>query len=568
MNSDAARASPPVPQGMRTAAGAVLVALPFLFPFATGPSTNVWQLLASWGCVALLLLRGPVAAPDRRIVAGLAVAAAVLAAGGLHGDEVGRWLPACLALAAIGAAAAVGAGLAFEGEQRQAWLPWGLAAAGLVSVALGLLQYFGAAEALVPWTTAPELGQAYGNLRQRNQFASLLCMALVATLWSHAHSRQRRYRVACVVSASLWVVGLAASTSRTGLLELLLVSLASALLAWRERRGARPDSSSSFYRLPDPRWLVGLLPLYLAVAWLLPRLTAHPVEGMFDRLRDGASTGHSRLVLWRNVVELIAQHPWIGWGWGELKFAHYSTLYPGPRFDDILDNAHNLPLHLAVELGLPAALLVCGGFGWLVMRARPWRENDPTRLMLWAVLGIIVLHSLLEYPLWYGPFQLVFGLCLGALWPARVPSSRRRQWPGASVLPKVAGGMLLAVVCYGAWDYTRVSQIYLAREERLPAYRDDTLARIGRSWLFAGPVEFAELTLTPVSQANAARLHALAERALHFSPEPAVVVKLIDSAKLLGLEDEALAQAARFKRAYPQAYAHWLRGEPWSEPPG
>ena len=107
------------------------------------------------------------------------------------------------------------------------------------------------------------------------------------------------------------------------------------------------------------------------------------------------------------MLDLIAQHPWTGWGWGELSFAHYSTLYQGPRFTEILDNAHNLPLHLAVELGIPAALLICGGFGWLVLAARPWRETDPARLMAWGLLGVIVLHSLLEYPLWYGPFQLV-----------------------------------------------------------------------------------------------------------------------------------------------------------------
>jgi hypothetical protein len=93
-----------------------------------------------------------------------------------------------------------------------------------------------------------------------------------------------------------------------------------------------------------------------------------------------------------------------------VSFAHYMTLYDGPRFVEILDNAHNLPLHLAVELGIPAALLICGGFAGLVIAARPSRASDPMRPMAWGVL-----HSLLEYPLWYGPFQLVFGLCLGFL---------------------------------------------------------------------------------------------------------------------------------------------------------
>jgi hypothetical protein len=75
-------------------------------------------------------------------------------------------------------------------------------------------------------------------------------------------------------------------------------------------------------------------------------------------------------------LHLIAQQPWLGWGWGELSFAHYVTLYDGPRFVEILDNAHNLPLHLAVELGIPAAVLICGGFAWLVLSARPWREPN------------------------------------------------------------------------------------------------------------------------------------------------------------------------------------------------
>lgn len=35
------------------------------------------------------------------------------------------------------------------------------------------------------------------------------------------------------------------------------------------------------------------------------------------------------------------------------------TLFPGERFCVLLDNAHNLPLHLAVELGVPVAALLC-----------------------------------------------------------------------------------------------------------------------------------------------------------------------------------------------------------------
>jgi hypothetical protein len=324
----------------------------------------------------------------------------------------------------------------------------------------------------------------------------------------------------------------------------------------RERRSAHEGSIAS-HRLPDPKWLVATIPLYFAIAWLLPQLATGgdgTVESMLQRLHTGAPQDHSRLILWRNVLTLIARHPWTGWGWGELSFAHYSTHYDDPRFVEILDNAHNLPLHLAVELGIPAAVAICGGFLWMVLAARPWRERDPARLMAWGMLGAIVLHSLLEYPLWYGPFQLVFGLCLGMLWPGerRVAAIR----PALSSLAAVA---MLAVVGLAGWDYVRVSQIYLPPDERLVAYKEDTLSKVRGTWLFTRQAEFAELTLVAVTPANAAEMHSLAQRVIHFSPEPRVIVKLIESAELLGLDGEARAQAERFSDAFPQEFARWLK---------
>mgnify|MGYP003582723657 CR=1 FL=1 len=434
-------------------------------------------------------------------------------------------------------------------------LPCGILIAGLLSAVLGLLQYYGAAEWLVPWTTSPALGQAYGNLRQRNQFATLISMAWVAVLWLHAMHPSVRARRGLMAVALLLLVAAAASTSRTGLLQLLSIVGVAAFIARRERRGWHAEAGARM-QLPSPLLLLATIPLYFVIAWVLPQLAGGPggaVESMLQRLHTGAPEDHSRLILWRNVLTLIAQHPWTGWGWGELSFAHYSTQYDGARFVEILDNAHNLPLHLAVELGIPAAVLICGGFLWMVIAARPWRERDPARLMAWGMLGAIVLHSLLEYPLWYGPFQLVFGLCLGMLWPGRARA------PIRPALSSLVAGVMLLVVGLAGWDYVRVSQIYLPPDERLSAYKEDTLAKVRGTWLFARQAEFAELTLTTVTPANAAEVHSLAQRVIHFSPEPRVIVKLIESAELLGREREAEAQAERFHDAFPQEFARWLK---------
>ena len=272
---------------------------------------------------------------------------------------------------------------------------------------------------------------------------------------------------------------------------------------------------------------------------------------MFDRMTEAGGCG-SRRILWENVAYLIAQKPWFGWGWGELDYAHYATLYPGARFCDILDNAHNLPLHLAVELGLPVAVAACIGAVWCVVHLAPWRESDQARQMAWAVLAVIGLHSMVEYPLWYGPFQLAAGLAVGLL-------AVRRGAPLAAhrfAFP-TAVAVLFSCELYAAWDYHRVSQIYLPPGQRAMAYRDDTLAEIGHSWLFRNQAEFAELSITPLTRANAVHVNALALRQLHYSPEPKVIEKLIESASLLGQTDLALWHLARYRAAFPQEFAAW-----------
>jgi hypothetical protein len=309
-------------------------------------------------------------------------------------------------------------------------------------------------------------------------------------------------------------------------------------------------------------WLAGIAG-YVVAAVTLPLLlemvTGAPGNRLWERVAS-VDACSSRTVLWSNVVQLIAQKPWIGWGWGNLDYAHYATLYDGPRFCDILDNAHNLPLHLAVELGIPAALVLCGGLVWAAVRARPWAEPRPARQMAWAVLAVIGVHSLLEYPLWYGPFQIAFGLCLGLLWPAAERNASPGPAPTRARFASAAAAACVAATCaYAAWDYRRVSQIYLPPEARSPALREDPLPEIRRSWLFQNQARFAELTITPLTQENAKWTFDTARALLHYSPEPRVIEKLIESATVLGREQEMLLDIARFRAAFPEAYSQWSK---------
>jgi len=432
-------------------------------------------------------------------------------------------------------------------EVAYAWLT-----AALVSSLFGLVQYFGLAQHFDPWVNFSAPGEAYANLRQRNQFATLTSMGAAALLWWSVQAKGARAGKLCVwggwLAAVLLALGNAVSSSRTGLVQLALLTLLA--IGW------------GLWRQPQQRrLLITVLLVYGIAALALPALVDHVPgsSGILARFQQVSPACSSRLTLWHNMVELISQRPWLGWGWGELDYAHFMTAYDGLRFCELLDNAHNLPLHLAVEFGLPLALLVSGLVVWLTWCARPWRETDSTRQLAWMVLAVILLHSMLEYPLWYGPFQMSLMLCIGLLWTRKSPTSQASVGTVGGAWLHVTALMSFAAIAYAAWDYHRVSQIYLPPEQRTAAYRDNTLEKIRGSWLFRDQVQFAEFTLTSLTLENAAQLNAMAHELLHFSPEARVVEKLIESALLLGRDDEAKVFTQRYRAAYPQAYAQWVK---------
>lgn len=510
---------------MQAAAAFLFITLPWLNPFSPGPTAAVGPLLFSWVGAAMVLLAF---ALDRQR--------------GQHPHMV-----------------------------RAIALAWVTAAA--LNALIGLLQYFGATAPFDVWLNHTGLGEAYGNLRQRNQYATLLNIGLVAVIWLAANplAAQSAFerpsagfatRYLALVLAALLGVANAASSSRTGLFQLVLLVLLT--LWWQRQSLGATGRQVRHLRLV---LLVAVL-AYVMATFALPLMAGLDpfASGAWARLRAGDAACFSRLTLWSNVLHLIGQKPWLGWGWGELDYAHFITLYPGTRFCDILDNAHNLPLHLAVEFGVPAAVLTCGAALWLVLWAQPWRDANPTRQLAWGVLAVIMLHSMLEYPLWYGPFQMAALLSVWLLWWLPGPDASVQIYkpfrPDVQYMYAFIAMLLIAFCGFSAWNYHVAGQIYLDADQRDSAYRDNTLEKIRGVWLYQDQVRFADLTTAELGADNAARINALAHEMLHFSPEARVAELVLDSALLLGRQDDVIFMAARYKAAFPPAYAQWVKGKP------
>jgi O-antigen ligase len=523
---------------------AACAALPWVQPFAPGPSANAVPLLVAWSFAALALLATP--ALPRRLPLWLAAAAA-LAALAWIGHWGGVVAGTLAAVAAVAASAAAAAGQRdAPGAARAVAAGW--LAAALASSAMALLQYFGQAAPFSAFINAAEAGEAFANLRQRNQFATLTTIGLASLLWLGGG------RLALAVpGVALLAVANAASASRTGLLQWAVLLACVALWPGRDRR--RWAALAAFG-----------LAVYVAAAAVLPVLLQQVTGGsslnVFSRITAQSACG-TRSLLWPNVLELIAARPLAGWGWGELDFAHYWHLYRGPRFCDILDNAHALPLHIAVELGVPAALAACALLAGAVLRARPWSEDAPHRRVAWLAAIAIGLHSMVEYPLWYGPFQLALGFAIGMLWlrrdgPKEEEDAGTPASCATSAWPRAALGLACVLgLGYAFLEYTRISQLYLPPEARWATWRENPMAKVRDARLFRDQVVFADLTTTALTRANAPEVHRLALEVLHFSPEPKVIEKVIESALLLHLDDVVEAHVLRYRTAFPDEYRAW-----------
>jgi O-antigen ligase len=156
-------------------------------------------------------------------------------------------------------------------------------------------------------------------------------------------------------------------------------------------------------------------------------------------------TGPSiRLQLMGLGIEGVKTAPWLGNGIGSyptLALTHANKVSsdsnPGSA-----EHAHNLPVDIASELGLPAALMI-------VLAAAVWFWRLPHRADVaqqpWvaAMIGLLCLHSLIEYPLWHSYFLGLLALVAGA-WGAGKPVGRKLT-SSALVIGLVAWGGLSLV---------------------------------------------------------------------------------------------------------------------------
>jgi len=334
---------------------AAAIVVPTLLAYNIAPSATFFNQATSLIGWSFVLLALAVLPGQRRVRLGGGAQALLgaLAVAALSCVASMAWcgLPSSLGVSSLGMIAAaaltviVGATLApRDAAASFQAVCQGLALAGVLSVVVAIVQVFipGWADGTLIAGSAIE-GRATGNLRQPNHLRSLLLWSGIAVLWLAETQRLGRRIAAALLLAFVFALVLAAS--RTGIVGVGLLALWGVL----DRRLSR-----------FTRGALMLAPLAYLVFFgglALWSHFSHDVFGGESRLSE-AESPNSRLNIWFDTLVLIARHPWLGVGFGEFNFAWSLTPFPH-RPTAFFDHTHDLPLQLAVELGLPLATLVC-----------------------------------------------------------------------------------------------------------------------------------------------------------------------------------------------------------------
>ncbi len=515
-------------------------AWPSLLAYNISPSpTYLNQALAFalWACFAFFSLASHTPGGINTLWAALlalCIAAAWSASGGA--------LPAPLALSALATLLAgalmFGAGQSalpqVQHETAFVAFAWAWLVSGVFNVLLAAIQVFApdlADGTLLAASGIP--GRAVGNLRQPNHLSSLLlwsCISAVALL----DMRRLPLRWAAAAMAA-FVFAVVLTASRTGLVSVLLLALWGLL----DRRLSR-----------QARVLLVLTPVMYAIAWWAMAQWAALSEHSFGgtaRLAESDISG-SRFGIWKNTWALIMANPWTGVGFGEFNLAWTLTPFPG-RPTAFFDHTHNLPLQLAVELGLPLAALVMGLLLWALARAaiNAWRaQGDASTAQRSAVLMVLMigLHSLLEYPLWYAYFLLptawAFGFALRGP-PVEAGPALDPAAPLPKPLLKWAAGLVAAGAIFSVWDYSRVAAIFSAGPGAPPL--EQRIATGQKSIFFAHHADYAAVT-SGIYVADPA--HAF-DRTSHYLMDSRLMMAWANSLAAQGQVDKARYMAARLR---------------------
>ncbi len=385
---------------------------------------------------------------------------------------------------------------------------------------IGVLQHFQWHTFLDTVIARDLSGGIYGNLAQPNHYADYLALGSVSL---GLLFQQRIVRSGYVILLALPLLfAMTLSGSRSSWLYMALMVF---MAWWMARREGTMKPLLRYSALLVVGF--GLMHVLVQMHFMAGAGNGTNTVQRLLAYNGGGDTGGSiRLYLWHEAWLMFAQSPWLGVGFGQFAWHHFQML-PLLRANNILglyNNAHNLVLQLAAEAGIPGLLALCVSAGiWLY----GIRRVTLTASHWWgySMLGVLAIHSLLEYPLWYVYFIGIAAFLLGAFDETRYRLALHNVGRVAMLAILLLGFVTLLQLRGG---YQQLKNTLALSSASGGVASNFPLIRTGLIAAYKQPLlsPYAEMYMFCYTEVNADRIEqkiALGSNVMHFLPiEPVV----------------------------------------------
>lgn len=411
---------------------------------------------------------------------------------------------------------------------------------GLLTVAIELLQLLRIPDLPSAFFSITPTGSArrmWGNMNQPNHVGTYLAFGVAACLFlAHQH---RKWLAPLVVGMLMLLLGMALTFSRVTWIHIVVIGVLAGLPLVMEAR----ERSLAVRVLSLAGPLVVLLLAYEGWNWaiaLANRLWALDLPGsMGQRLHEGVGL---RPLLWKHAWHIFLAHPWLGGGWGDYAWNQYVQTDTLGQVEMSM-NAHNIVLDLLAKSGLAGLLAVFVPLLWwaLDLPKRLWR---PDVAFLCAIAAVVMVHSMLEYPLHYIFFLFPFVFVLGYL------DEKMLRAPSGELAWMLSGTVTLcgAALVARLWiDYGVVERLYLAQAG---AARELATHRSHAPMLLMPYARLVVAMHVPINREDAPLTLELERDAVQFYPGPATVQRYALALAFEGKENDAVVQVRRLRNHY------------------
>ena len=312
-----------------------------------------------------------------------------------------------------------------------------LAIAGGIYALYGLwIQATGSASILI-WPKTAYREFVTSTFINKNSYATyaglglLCCLALLWNSLKHAPKQATK-------DASLATLRLQRFLRRDSFYVVLALMLVGALILTSSRAGIFSSMAGCLIFIIllaiNRRWRwTQWLPALAITLFVLSLLILFSGNFLLERLDQDQLDAASaiRLNLYTSTLAAIADRPWLGHGLG--SFTDAIRLYAEIPTQRWFDHAHNDYLELALELGIPASLML--GCVLLIILAHCWRgalkrnHLEICPILALSATALVGLHGLFDFSLQIPAIAITYAALLG-LGMAQSWSTREKDFSG------------------------------------------------------------------------------------------------------------------------------------------